>query len=526
MSRLAWLVLLYMSLKVTARAISTVAKRDALSDLSRGFCRSWKFGATIADNVLYMNGLDGGIIPGDENSTNNYLVEVDLSRSLDLSDGSNYNLTLIPSDIPNLKDQALWSNRRNTTLYSYGGRGASNTSADEGAWSYTLASGEWELLPGSVKPVRLSYGAHVNVPELQAAYWVGGYQSSDTTPSITDDTKEYATNMLQFNTTTGEFSQLDAPFTPVQEGALIYIPNRRLGTLIYFGGEVPSTPSGTNATLTPNPWDIVYIYDLEEGKWYNQTTTGDVTSRTQFCAAVVHDPDSWSYQIFVIGGADFESQDVVTNVSYLTIPSFKWYTAEGLPEGRMSLTCETYGRQIFGIGGRLAWANGAEAGCYDTPAFIYDAQSEAVTDRFDPSFMDYTIPSATAADISSSPYPSEWSDHELQHLFYGPIPTSTPYHATGDDGPNKGAIAGGTVGGVVGVAIIAAAAWFFWRARKRKAQKAGSAAELWTDQKTYSELQGKAAAFELPTRENATSELDGDTQHVHELDSIHPYHRH
>jgi hypothetical protein len=101
--------------------------------------------------------------------------------------------------------------------------------------------------------------------------------------------------MLQFNTTTGEFSQLDAPFTPVQEGALVYIPNRRLGALIYFGGEVPSEQSGIDATLTPvsqvfvcwisrctvqNAWDYVQIYGLEEETWYNQTTTGDVLSRT------------------------------------------------------------------------------------------------------------------------------------------------------------------------------------------------------------------------------------------------------
>jgi hypothetical protein len=58
----------------------------------------------------------------------------------------------------------------------------------------------------------------------------------------------------------------------------------------------------------------VQIYDLEEETWYNQTTTGNVTSRTQFCAAVVNDPDSWSYQIFVIGGADFESKDIVTEM--------------------------------------------------------------------------------------------------------------------------------------------------------------------------------------------------------------------
>jgi hypothetical protein len=69
--------------------------------------------------------------------------------------------------------------------------------------------------------------------------------------------------------------------------------------------------------------------------------------------------------------------------SYLSIPSFKWYSADGLTEGRMSLACEAHGRQIFAIGGRLAWENGAGAGCYGAPAFIYDAQTEAVTDQFD-----------------------------------------------------------------------------------------------------------------------------------------------
>ncbi|KAL2783093.1 hypothetical protein BJX66DRAFT_349881 [Aspergillus keveii] len=518
MSRLIWFSILCMSLQSTARAGSIVAKRDVLSDLSGGFCQSWKFGATIANEVLYMIGLHGGQMPGDDNSTNNYLVELDLSGPVDLSDGANYNLSLISSDVPSLKDQALWPNRRNTTLYSYGGRGESNASADEGAWTYTLGNEEWELQSGSVKPVRLSYGAHVNVPDLQAAYWVGGYQSHNTTPSFTDDTKEYTTVMLQFNTTTGEFSQLDAPFTPVQEGALVYIPNRRLGTLIYFGGEVPSEQSGTDATLTPNAWDYVQIYDLEEETWYNQTTTGDVTSRTQFCAAVVNDPDSWSYQIFVIGGADFESENIVTEISYLSIPSFKWYTAKGLTEERMSLTCEVFGRQIFGIGGRLAWDDGADADCYDAAAFIYDAQTEAVTDQFDPSLPVYSIPSALAEDIRATPTPSQWSDSGLAFLYYAPLPTST-YYSTADDSPNKGAIAGGTVGGVAGVTIIVAAAWFFWRARRRKAQEKDDTAELGVDQKTYSELPTKAAVSELPTRENERSELTGDIHHVHELDS-------
>jgi hypothetical protein len=73
--------------------------------------------------------------------------------------------------------------------------------------------------------------------------------------------------------------------------------------------------------------------------------------------------------------------------NYLSIPSFKWYTAAPLDKARMTLTCVTYGRQIFGIGGRLAWAEDGQAGCYDAPAFIYDAQSEASRSSFDVSIL-------------------------------------------------------------------------------------------------------------------------------------------
>ncbi|KAL2863953.1 putative cell wall anchored protein [Aspergillus lucknowensis] len=528
MSWLVCLLVVWMAVKVAgSSAVPTVAKRHALSDLSGGFCRNYKFGATIADNVLYMVGLDGGIVPDDNDASHNYLVEVDLARPVNLRDGSNFKLSLISSDVPNLKDQALWSNQDNTTLFSYGGRGASNTSADDGVWTYTVSDGTWELQQTSVKPVRLSYGAHVDVPEIQAAYWIGGYQSSDTTLSITDDTKVYATGMIQFNTTTQEFSLLDAPFTPVQEGALVHIPVGELGVLVYFGGEVPSVQSGTNAELTPNTWNYVQIYDIASGEWYNQTTTGDVRPRTQFCASVVHDSSSSSFQIYVISGADFETQDIITGVSYLSIPSFKWYKAGGLTKGRMTHTCQAYGRQIFGLGGRQAWADNFTAGCYDTPAFIYDAQSEVVRMDFDPGLSTYSIPSATAEDIERSPYPSSWADPALQALFQvPPEPSWTPAAAAiprKSKSTNTGAIAGGVVGGIAGVAILLAVIWFIIRSRRRKAlqrPEAASPIPLKSEQKTDPKEMPVDDAFgELDERNHARTELGGDTVPVHELDA-------
>lgn len=87
--------------------------------------------------------------------------------------------------------------------------------------------------------------------EIQAAYWVGGFQNSDTTPTITDSTVDYATGIIEFNKTTGTLKQFDALFTAVQQGALVYPPLGEKGVLVVVGGEVPFIKDGINAILTP-----------------------------------------------------------------------------------------------------------------------------------------------------------------------------------------------------------------------------------------------------------------------------------
>lgn len=146
----------------------------------------------------------------------------------------------------------------------------------------------------------------------------------------------YGTGMLQFNTTTQEFTSLDAPVTPVQEGALLYIPVGEMGLLVFIGGDTPSVKDGTDAklyavsivqsrrpqetaannALFQNSWDSVQVYDISAQKWYNQTTTGQVMSRTQFCATVHYDAAMSSYAIYVLGGAQLNGtgEDAMTDV--------------------------------------------------------------------------------------------------------------------------------------------------------------------------------------------------------------------
>lgn len=98
--------------------------------------------------------------------------------------------------------------------------------------------------------------------------------------------------------------------------------------------------------------------------------------------------------------------------SYLSIPSFKWYRAAGLSKGRMSHTCQAYGRQILGVGGRQSYVGRSDpkAGCYKTPTFLYDAQSELVRNNFDVSLRREPIVPCT----NFAARPTELF-HSLQH---------------------------------------------------------------------------------------------------------------
>ncbi|KAJ6132649.1 hypothetical protein N7471_007864 [Penicillium samsonianum] len=430
--------------------VINLAKRTVLSDLSGGFCRSYRFGADIANNFLYMVGLDGGLIPDDGDASNNYLVTLDLTSSFSTSEGKNYKMTKIDPD--------------------------------------TVKEKLWGKQDGTIQPSRLEYGVYTNAPAIQAGFWIGGYRDSGTTPSITDSTKEYGTGLIQLNTTTGQYTSLDGPYEAVQEGSLSYVPVGDGGILVYIGGDVPSIKDGINATMSSNSWSHVQVYDIAGAKWYNQSTTGTVASRTQFCASVQHDESSPSYQIYVLGGANLKSKDTILDVNYLSIPSFKWYSAPPLDDPRMTLTCVTYGRQIFGIGGRRAWADDGKAGCYDTPAFIYDAQSEATRSSFDPALSSFSLSSSTASDIKASPSPLPWADPAFKSLFgksevatsttanNEPSSTSESKKVSTSDPAIRGAIAGGVVGGVAGLALIIGLLWFFIsRNKKQKNVKLGEA---------------------------------------------------
>ena len=89
----------------------------------------------------------------------------------------------------------------------------------------------------------------------------------------------------------------------------------------------------------------------------------------------------------------------------------------------------------------------------------------------------YSVPSATANDIKSSPYLLTWADLGLKSLFERTNNSTNSTDAQPDPSSSVSnpstdivAIAGGVVGGVAGVAIILAIIFFIMRKRRRDNQ--------------------------------------------------------
>ena len=201
-----------------------------------------------------------------------------------------------------------------------------------------------------------------------------------------------------------------------------------------------------------------------------------------------------------------------------------------------------YGSQILGIGGRLEWDEGAGAGSYGSPAFVYDANQQEVvssfrvclcsssmssvcsapfqTDIAQPSATSYGAPSSVTDNVMTSPYPSSWADPTLRAIFVSSTPTSSPSSSspqatTSQSDSNSlggGAIAGAVIAGIAALTLSSALAWFLMRRRRQWQQRAPADAKSKeghpTDHNAVpTEVHGDALPYEFDATA-ARSELD------------------
>lgn len=489
------------------------------SDLGCGFCRSWTFFSNIANNKLRMLGLDGGATASDGDPSNTYMVSAPLDRDFDLTDGAKWRLDLLPDSVPNVKGGALWSNPDNSTIFAYGGRAASelDVPSSNDIPQLDTADDKWTVEQAAIQLNRLTNGAPVNVPELGKAFYIGGWKDPTVVTDAPDDgLQHFAQSVAVFDTKGKSLSLVDAPFLPVQNGAAFYIPVGE-GLLVYFGGEVPSSEAQESSdTVTANDWSNVWIYDIEADEWFEQPTTDAPSPRSEFCGSVMYDADTKSWQIWAIGGADPESNEVLNTVSILSIPSFQWFTAEDAAV-RMSISCANVGPQIFVIGGRTENSPGG-GDDYGSVAFIYDVNEQATTSLYTASHTLYTAPSSVRDAIATSSTPATWADDALRDIFVAASdsPSSNPTSDSsggsdgasdegGSNGLSGGAIAGIVIGAVAGIAIVVGIILFALRRKRRTEHEMHGKPEL---DATDTERKYPAPLVEAPY-ETQKHELDG-----------------
>ncbi|KAM0342387.1 hypothetical protein ACHAPU_009574 [Fusarium lateritium] len=403
---------------------------DAQNDPIKNFCRRWGHQSAVVDRKLY---IDGGLIdyqPSYENLSSrfppstywtsantradNFLAYNDLDS---LSKGGMPPLyaNLSKNDtIPSVNGAVMWEDTVNKRIYLYGGEYFDMSPLPFYLYSYDILNDEW-ITHGSPPDTveAASYGAGVSISLRGEAYYYGGWLSNS---SIKDwkGPPRASNGLIKYEMDSNTWSNLTGPDNVGRaEGAMVYVPVGDAGMLVYFGG---SQDLYGNGTLTPQPLDEIFLFDVANAKWYTQKTSGDVPDdRRLFCGGATWAKDQSSYNVYIYGGAGFPPAVGYDDIYILTIPSFQWIRGPyptyrngtgAYPKSMMSCSVVD-NAQMLVIGG--TYLNATEDTC-DVPT-IQGAHNmnlgqqnadKAVWAQYQPNLTTYVVPTDIVTAVGGS----------------------------------------------------------------------------------------------------------------------------
>ncbi|KAK6523334.1 hypothetical protein TWF281_001313 [Arthrobotrys megalospora] len=249
-------------------------------------------------------------------------------------------------------------------------------------------------------------------------------------------------------------------------------------------GRVVSIIFGGRLNGTPLLMTTIFIHDITNNKWYRQDTNGgDPGSRAWFCSSIVSAPDNSSHQILVYSGVPPSGPSNFTDIWALSLPSFTWSLIQANspilapgPGPRLQSSCNVINDHILAIFGGRNWDGGDSRYC-DTNGnalFLYNLNTFEWLEEYNSSDREaYKVPAAVYNDIggNSSGFATVtapaggFSDPDMTALFSLTTPTSPVESGGGGSRTNVGAIAGGTVGGVIAIVGLILLFLFFRRRR-------------------------------------------------------------
>ncbi|KAF1969795.1 hypothetical protein BU23DRAFT_403088, partial [Bimuria novae-zelandiae CBS 107.79] len=507
-----------------AALLALASAQQNIKDPIADFCRRHKQQTCMIDSKLY---IDGGMVyyGGDKNNASRPLTETDTwllwQETLDVRNEFAFpiqhaNLSK-DATVPSVSGGVLWPDEANKLFYLFGGE---YPDADElrtpdtqgfTLWLYDTVYNTWNRSTSDASQARIKWPAFGSgtVTDDGVAYWYGGYLTEKSDSSFRGS-DFMLNNLISYDMNTRRWSNNTWDQTRRAEGSLHYIPASEGGMLLYFGGVETNRTSGQVVYVSASLHDQIHLFDLANSRWYTQTASGDVPkARRAFCAGVVWAEDQSSYNIYLFGGIGPDGAGL-GDVYVLSVPSFQWTLIWPLPQwatfpgGRGWSSCDVFrGNQMMIIGGDFT--NSSIPDC-DVPKIggqhaLVLGQENVELDTWWHAPLDnitgYRVPDQIVGKIggnvdghATATAPVSGWDREAKNMgiylktsFVAKersatraIPigsssttsTSRPEPGAASKGSNAGAIAGGTIGGIIGLFAIIAFVFLCLHRRKRK----------------------------------------------------------
>ncbi|KAH6616281.1 hypothetical protein C7974DRAFT_41709 [Boeremia exigua] len=490
-------------------------QQDPIDD----FCGRHQHQVAVIDDKLYIDG--GKIYYGssiDNSSVAQQNYHLIWENVLETEEGTpfppQYKNLSKDAEVPSVSGGFLWADDVNKMFYLYGGEYNAVTDVKPFTmlWYFDLLDNTWKQTAPIQSPISWpAFGTGAIDYAKGVGYYYGGYLNNKTTQKWGNTKPLMLSSMVSFDMNTRAWfnKTLDTP--PRAEGSLHYVPISQAGMLVYFGG-VQTNPGGE--VVFANMSEI-HMYDINDGKWSTQTATGDVPSpRVGMCAGVTWANDRSSYNFYMFGGIGADGRGTA-ELYILTLPSFQWTliwpTKAELPhytEGRGWSSCNVVREfsQMIITGGLFNNDTtqcfepkiGAQCGTLlgqETMEVNPDKQGAQWWWELRNDINGYRIPENLVSLVGGNENGSAtktapaqgWATPSVSSYFVGenfdpprkatrsiPVASSTSTSTaiaqptTDKSDSNVGAIAGGTVGGVIALGTLAAIIFFLRRSKRRK----------------------------------------------------------
>ncbi|KAG0138330.1 hypothetical protein HOY82DRAFT_636936 [Tuber indicum] len=431
----------------------------------------------------------------DHDGPNPVLRYLNLSKSFTTSLGSvSYIRTeKVPDTMPGVVDAAFFPTESGFDLtfgrwYPYNSTisGKRDAPIESKKWQYEIATQLWKnteitlrnwFQPNSSR--RLSSSMTAWVPSLKKGFLFGGTFVSVNATSLGVTPLEEHNGLITYDQTTNTWANETTTFRGISNGGLVHITTAADEVLIQFGGRAERFTRLIQ-------FSEIRIYSTKKSKWYTQRLPSGASvpaPRFAFCTALKSASDGSSYQIYILGGLEgstlvnAKEGPAATSVWVLSVPSFEWVQLPVMPKTtavdprvRISPKCQAIGEHyIFYYGGRNSFDDSTTPICdaQADAAFLLDVNTLKWTDEFIPNEGTYEIPPQVIGLIggdksggSAKKEPANgWSDPDLKTVMTlknaptAPNVTDGPGSSSPSSKTNIGAIIGGTIAGIVAVAL-------------------------------------------------------------------------